>query len=48
MALGNDVKFEALKTFEFNRRHDDLSPAIFRQDIRLLHVNTIHVQIRAL
>lgn len=46
VALGNDVKFEALKTFEFNHRHDDLSPATVRQDIRLLDVGTIHAKLK--
>lgn len=46
VALGNDVKFEALKTFEFNHRHDDLPPATVRQDIRLLDVDTIHAKLK--
>jgi DNA (cytosine-5)-methyltransferase 1 len=46
VALGNDVKFEALKTFEFNHRRDDLPPATVRQDIRLLDVETIHARLK--
>lgn len=46
VALGNDVKFEALKTFEFNHRHDDIPPATVRQDIRLLDVDTIHAKLK--
>lgn len=46
VALGNDVKFEALKTFEFNHRHDDLPPATIRQDIRLLELDTIHANLK--
>ncbi len=46
VALGNDVKAEALKTFEFNHRHDDLPPATVRQDIRLLDVDTIHAKLK--
>lgn len=42
VAFGNDVKNEALKTFEFNHAHDDVPPAIVRRDIRLLEVNEIH------
>lgn len=42
VAFGNDVKNEALRTFEFNHAHDDLAPATVRKDIRLLDVQTIH------
>lgn len=42
VAFGNDVKAEALKTFEFNHRHDDLAPSTVRQDIRHLEADTIH------
>lgn len=42
VALGNDVKNEALRTFEFNHANDDLIPASIRGDIRLLDVQTIH------
>lgn len=42
VAFGNDVKSEALRTFEFNHRHDDVAPFTVRQDIRLLEVDTIH------
>lgn len=41
VVLGNDVKPEALKTFEFNHRADDIPPATIRQDIRLLKASTI-------
>lgn len=40
--FGNDVKNEALRTFEFNHACDDLVPATVRKDIRLLDVQTIH------
>lgn len=46
VALGNDVKVEALRTFEFNHRHDDLPPATICQDIRLLDVETIHASLK--
>ena len=42
VAFGNDVKAEALKTFEFNHRHDDVAPATRRKDIRLLEADEIH------
>lgn len=42
VAFGNDVKNEALRTFEFNHRHDDVPPSTVRKDIRLLEVGTIH------
>lgn len=42
VAFGNDVKAEALKTFEFNHLHDDVAPSTIRQDIRLLEADTIH------
>lgn len=42
VAFGNDVKNEALRTFEFNHAHDDVPPATVRKDIRLLDVDTIH------
>jgi DNA (cytosine-5)-methyltransferase 1 len=41
VAFGNDVKNEALRTFEFNHRHDDVPPLTVRQDIRLLDEVTI-------
>ena len=41
VAFGNDVKKEALRTFEFNHRHDDVRPLTVRQDIRLLDEGTI-------
>ena len=42
VAFGNDVKNEALRTFEFNHAHDDVPPSTVRNDIRLLDVDTIH------
>ncbi|WP_137896773.1 DNA cytosine methyltransferase [Ramlibacter sp. 2FC] len=42
VAFGNDVKDEALRTFEFNHAHDDVPPATIRKDIRLLDVESIH------
>ncbi|MCL7743716.1 DNA cytosine methyltransferase [Guyparkeria hydrothermalis] len=42
VALGNDVKSEALRTFEFNHANDDVPPSTIREDIRLLDVDTIH------
>lgn len=42
VAFGNDVKNEALRTFEFNHAWDDVAPATVRKDIRLLDVQTIH------
>lgn len=42
VAFGNDVKNEALRTFEFNHAHDDLPPSTVRKDIRLLEVESIH------
>jgi DNA (cytosine-5)-methyltransferase 1 len=41
VAFGNDVKNEALRTFEYNHAHDNVVPATVRQDIRLLSVETI-------
>lgn len=46
VALGNDVKPEALKTFEFNHRDDDLPPATICEDIRLLDVDIIHAKLK--
>jgi DNA (cytosine-5)-methyltransferase 1 len=46
VAFGNDVKLEALKTFEFNHRQDNVTPAIVRQDIRVLDVDTIHAKLK--
>lgn len=46
VALGNDIKFEALKTFEFNHRHDEVPPTTIRQDIRLLDVDLIHAKLK--
>lgn len=40
--LGNDVKEEALRTFEFNHAQDDVPPSTIRKDIRLLDVESIH------
>lgn len=41
-AFGNDIKVEALKTFEFNHRQDDVTPSTVQKDIRLLEAHTIH------
>lgn len=46
VAFGNDVKREALRTFEFNHAHDDIPPATVCEDIRLLEVDTIHTALR--
>lgn len=46
VALGNDVKPEALKTFQFNHRYDDIPPTTICQDIRLLEVDTIHAELK--
>ncbi|MGC0972225.1 DNA cytosine methyltransferase [Pantoea allii] len=45
VAFGNDVKPEALKTFAFNHRDDDLPPTTICEDIRLLDVDTIHAKL---
>lgn len=42
MVFGNDVKHEALQTFEFNHAQDDIPPSIVNRDIRLLDIETIH------
>lgn len=42
IAFGNDIKVEALKTFEFNHRQDDVAPSTVQKDIRLLETDTIH------
>lgn len=42
VAFGNDVKNEALTTFEFNHARDDVKPVTIRKDIRLLEVQAIH------
>ena len=41
VVFGNDVKNEALRTFELNHAHDDTPPLTVRKDIRLLDVDTI-------
>ena len=41
VVFGNDVKSEALKTFEYNHRADDVPPLTIQQDIRTLKVSTI-------
>lgn len=46
VALGNDIKPEALKTFEFNHRDDDLPPTTICEDIRLLNIDTIHAKLK--
>lgn len=40
--FANDVKAEALKTFEFNHRQDDVVPCVVSKDIRLLEIDAIH------
>lgn len=40
--FGNDVKSEALRTFEFNHASDKVPPATVQKDIRLLEIETIH------
>lgn len=42
VVFGNDVKNEALRTFELNHAYDDVPPLTVRKDIRLLDVETIH------
>lgn len=42
VVFGNDVKNEALRTFEINHAHDDVPPSTVREDIRLLKVGAIH------
>lgn len=42
VVFGNDVKAEALRTFEFNHRQDDVPPVTVRNDIRLLEIADIH------
>lgn len=44
--FGNDVKNEALRTFEFNHAHDDIPPSTVRQDIRLLGVDKVHQELK--
>ena len=44
--FGNDIKAEALRTFEFNHRQDDVPPVTVREDIRLLDVERIHEALR--
>lgn len=41
VVLGNDVKSEALKTYDFNHRADDVPPLTIQQDIRTLPVSKI-------
>lgn len=42
VVFGNDVKSEALRTFEFNHRQDDTPPLTINKDIRLLDIDDIH------
>jgi DNA-cytosine methyltransferase len=42
VVFGNDVKNEALRTFEFNHARDDVVPVTIREDIRVLDVQSIH------
>lgn len=44
--FGNDVKDEALRTFEFNHAQDDVPPSTVRKDIRLLDVKSIHAALK--
>lgn len=46
VAFGNDVKNEALRTFEFNHAHDDVPPSTVRKDIRLLEVDSIQSELK--
>lgn len=46
VVLGNDVKAEALKTYAYNHRKDDIAPATIQQDIRTLKVSTIENELR--
>lgn len=41
VALGNDVKTEALKTFAYNHQSDDVPPVTIQQDIRTLPISRI-------
>lgn len=42
VVFGNDVKAEALQTFEFNHHMDDTPPLTIKKDIRLLEINDIN------
>ncbi|PZW75570.1 DNA (cytosine-5)-methyltransferase 1 [Pseudomonas sp. 2848] len=42
VVLGNDVKAEALRTFAYNHRNDDVPPVTIREDIRTLEISQIH------
>lgn len=42
VVFGNDMKNEALRTFEYNHAGDDVPPLTVRKDIRLLELDTIH------
>lgn len=46
VVLGNDVKAEALRTYAYNHRKDDIAPETIRQDIRTLKVGTIEDALR--
>ncbi|MCU6502073.1 DNA cytosine methyltransferase [Rugamonas sp. A1-17] len=46
VALGNDVKAEALKTFAFNHQADDVPPITIQQDIRTLPISTIKASLK--
>ena len=46
VAFGNDVKNEALRTFEFNHAQDEIPPSTVRKDIRLLDIDTIHAALK--
>lgn len=47
VVFGNDVKAEALRTFGFNHRNDGVIPFTVREDVRLLHLDTIHQALEA-
>lgn len=46
VVLGNDVKPEAIRTFAYNHREDDVPPATILQDIRTLKISTIENALR--
>ncbi len=44
--LGNDVKPEAIRTYSYNHRKDEVAPATILQDIRTLKVSAIEDTLR--
>lgn len=46
VVLGNDVKPEALRTFQYNHREDDIPPETILQDIRTLKISRIWQSLR--